>query len=155
NDSSNRLGRLVPVRVGDVPDNRIPVMLQPDRLRFIDVGHEPSEAQLELLINELARALGRDMPLVIPAAVSAIASDEFADFTELAGGHDRVKVARLTALCQAAGMPRDDLWGQLARRYGATAGEFTPYADEADNAHRLIDVTRGALRVVNEKRVRA
>jgi hypothetical protein len=94
------------------------------------------------------------MPIVVPAAVFAMTADEFREFTDLGGGHDPVKIARLTALCEGAGMPPEDLWGQLSRRYGATASEFTPYADEADNALRLIDVTQGALRLVNEKRAR-
>ena len=154
NDSGNRLRQLVPIRVGAIPDDRIPLMLQADRLRFLNVAPKPSEAQLEMLINELTRALGREMPFVIPAAIFAMTRGEFRSFSDLGDGHDSVKIARLTALCQGAGMPPEDLWGQLGRRYGATADEFTPYADEADNARPIIDVAQGALRGVNEKRAR-
>lgn len=154
NDPDNPLGQLIPVRVGAVPDRQIPVMLQPDRLRFLNVAPEPTESQLELLINELTWALGREMPFVIPAAIFAMTSDEFAKFSDPGDKHGALPRTRLTALCQGSGMPLADLWEQLGRRYGATAGEFTPYADQADNARRLVDVTQGALRVVNEKRAR-
>lgn len=150
NDQDNPLGQLIPVRVGAVPDSRIPAMLSLDRLRFLDIAPEPSESQLELLINELTRALGREMPFVIPSAIFAMTSDEFAKFSDPGDEHGALPRTLLTTLCQRSGMPLADLWEQLGRRYGAVADEFTPYADQADNARRLIDVTQGALRLVNE-----
>jgi hypothetical protein len=152
NDPDNPLRQLIPVRVGAIPDRQIPVMLQRDRLRFLDVAPKPTESELELLINELTKALGRERPFVIPAAIFAMTSDEFAKFSDPGDEHGALPRTRLTALCQRSGMPLADLWEQLGRRYGATAGEFTPYADQGDNARRLVDVTQVALRAVNEKR---
>jgi hypothetical protein len=152
----NTLERLVLVRVGHVPDDRIPVMLQHDRLRFLDLEREPGEEQLEWLIKELRRALGQDAPFVVPAAVFAMTRSEFDRFRETGGSHDPEKMARLTALCQRAGMATEpDLWQQLRGRYGATQADFAPYGtDREGKAHRLIDVAQDALRVVNERRRR-
>ena len=67
-DSNNRLERLVLVRVGHVPADRIPVMLQPDRLRFLDLrSWSQREDQLELLIIELRRALGPERTIRHPS----------------------------------------------------------------------------------------
>lgn len=154
NDPNNPLEWLVLVRVGHVPDKHIPVMLQHNRLRFLDLDGELGERQLEWLIRELRRALGRSAPFVVPAALFAMTKGEFDRFRNPHGGHDAEKIARLTALCQRAGMPtQPDLWHQLRSRYGTTAADFAPYgADQEGKARRLIDVAQDALRVVNERR---
>lgn len=152
-DRDNKLERLVLVRVGEVPDDRLPVMLQPDRLRFLDLDPNPGEEQLEQLIMELHRALGQSAPFVVPAAVFAMTRKEFDRFLHPDGGHDPVKIAHLTALCQSAGMPaQPDLWHQLRSRYGATTADFAPYVDKDGEARRLIDVAQDVLRAVNRKR---
>jgi hypothetical protein len=153
-DHDNRLERLVLVRVGHVPAHRIPVMLQPDRLRFLDLDPEPREDQLELLIIELRRALGQSAPVVIPAALFAMTTEEFDRFRDPDGGLDPERIARLTLLCQSAGMTtHPDLWDQLRSRYGTTVMDFAPYGtDQEGRARRLIDVAQGALRTVNERR---
>jgi hypothetical protein len=155
-DRDNRLERLVLVRVGDVSDDRIPVILQPDRLRFLYLDPEPPEQQLELLIIELRRALGQSAPSVVPAAVFAMTTTEFDSFRDPYGGHDPEKIVRLAALCQSAGMPvQPDLWHHLRGRYGTTVEDFAPYGtDQEGKARRLIDVAQGALRTVNERRSR-
>jgi TIR domain len=157
NDLDNRLERLVLVRVGHVPGDRIPVMLQHDRLRFLDLARAPGEEQLELLIGELRRALGQSAPFVIPAAVFAMTREEFDRFRDPGGGHDPNKIARLTTLCQSAGMPaHPDLWQQLRSRYGSTTADFAPYGTgEEGRTRRLIDVAQDALRIVNERRTKA
>lgn len=156
NDVDNRLERLVLVRVGRVPDDRIPVLLQHDRLRFLDLDREPGEEQLESLISELRRVLGQNAPFVIPAAVFAMTQTEFDRFRDPAGGHDPEKIARLTTLCQRAGMSaQPDLWQQLGSRYGATSADFAPYGTgQEGKTRRLIDVAQDTLRIVNEKRNR-
>jgi TIR domain len=150
----NKLERLVLVRVGHVPDERIPVLLQPDRLKFLDLDREPTEEQLALLISELRRALGQNAPFVVPAALFAMTRREFDRFRDPDGGHDPEKIARLTALCHSAGMPAPpDLWDQLGSRYGATVADFAPYGtDREGGGRRLIDVAQDALRTVNERR---
>jgi len=156
-DRDNRLERLVLVRVGHVPADRIPVMLQPDRLRFLDLDREPGEEQLELLITELRRALGQNAPFVVPAALFAMTTIEFDRFRDTHGGQDPGRIARLTALSQSAGMPaQPDLWHELRSRYGTTAADFAPYGTGREGkARRLIDVAQDALRTVNERRSRA
>lgn len=154
NDAHNPLEWLVLVRVGRVPDARIPVMLEHDRLRFLDLDSEPDERQLEWLTRELRRALGKSTPFVVPAALFAMTRAEFEEFRNLHGGHDTEKIVRLTTLCQGAGMPaQPDLWDQLSSRYGATAADFAPYgADQDGKVRRLMDVAQDALRIVNERR---
>jgi hypothetical protein len=157
NDNNNRLERLVLVRVGDVPDKGIPAMVQPDRWKFLDLDPEPREDQLELLIIELRRALGQSAPLVIPAALFAMTTEEFDRFRDPHGGHDPDRIALLNLLCKNAGMvAQPDLWDQLRSRYGTTVADFAPYGtDQEGKARRLIDVAQGALRTVNETRGRA
>jgi hypothetical protein len=157
NDPDNRLERLVLVRVGQVPADRIPVMLQPDRLRFLDLDPEPREEQLELLISDLRRTLGQSAPFVVPAALFAMTIEEFDRFRGPHSGHDPERIARLVALCQSSGMPvQPDLWHQLRSRYGTTVADFAPYGiDQEGKARRLIDVAQGALRTVNEGRSKA
>jgi hypothetical protein len=155
-DHDNRLERLVLVRVGHVPADRIPVMLPPDRFRFLDLDPEPREEQLELLVIELRRALGQSAPFVVPAALFAMTTKEFDRFRDPHGGHDPEKIARLAALCQSAGMPaQPNLWRQLRSRYGTMVADFAPYGtDQEGKARRLIDVAQDALRAVNERRNR-
>jgi hypothetical protein len=154
NDPNNPLEWLVLVRVGHVPDERIPVMLQHNRLRFLDLDGELGEGHLEWLVRELRRALGKSAPFVVPAALFAMTRTEFDRFRNPHGSHDAEKRVRLTALCQRAGMStHPDLWDQLRSRYGATAADFAPYgADQEGRARRLIDVVQDALRIVNERR---
>jgi hypothetical protein len=155
-DADNRLDRLVLVRVGPVPDDRLPVILQADRLRFLAIPAAPAEAQLEDLIMELRRALGLAAPFVVPTALFAMTTAEFDGF-RAAAGLDPQKMARLTKLCQSAGMARrPDLWDQLRDRYGDTAADFSPYGmGQAGTQRRLIDVAQEALRIVNDSRSRA
>lgn len=158
NDNDNRLEQLVLVRVGDVPDDQIPRMVQSDRWRFLDLDPEPQEDQLERLIIELRHALGQKAPFVIPAALFAMTTEEFDRFRDPhGGGHDPERIARLTALCQRAGMAaQPDLWDQLRSRYGTTVADFAPYGtDKEGRTRRLVDVAQGALRTVNERRSRA
>ncbi len=156
NDVDNRLERLVMVRVGHVPDDRIPLLLQHDRLRFLDLDPEPGEGQIESLVSEVRRALGQDAPFVLPAAVFAMTREEFDRLGDPGGGHDAEKMARLTALCQSAGMPsQPDVWQQLRSRYGTTTADFAPYGtDQEGNTRCLIDVAQDTLRIVNERRNR-
>jgi hypothetical protein len=157
NDLDNKLERLVLVRIGPVPDDLLPVMLQGDRLKFLDLDQNPREDQLESLVSELRRALGQSAPFVIPAAVFAMTGEEFDGIRDPSSGLDPEKIARLTALCERAGMPSSpDLWQQMRSRYGPTAADFAPYGIEQEGrVHRLIDVAQGALRMVNENRNRS
>jgi TIR domain len=145
--ADNKLGTLVLVRIGDIPDNLLPGQLQADRVRFFDLAPDPDEDQLEKLVNDLSGALGSSAPFVVPAAIYAMNG---AEFEELRDSHlDHEKLDSLAALCRRLGMPDNPLlWEELGRRYGATSWDFAPYGD----GRRLIGVAQEVLRDANRQR---
>jgi hypothetical protein len=146
----NSLERLLVIRIGEVPDDRLPGMLQPDRLNFCDMTPVPGEEQLARLVADVAAALGEEAPFVVPAALYAMTNGEFDELADLAGESAEAK-ARLAELCHSAGMTEPpDIWTQLRGRYGGTSEEFAPYKD----GDPLIEATQAVLGAVNAGRLR-
>jgi hypothetical protein len=144
-----RLERLVVLRVGDFPADRLPGMLQQDRISFVDVAAAPTEEQLASLVDNLGQVLG-DPPHVIPAALYAMTADEFDTLFDPAGvARDAQTAASLAALCHSLGMAGEPgLWPDIRGRYGPTSDDFVPYP----NGQRLTDMTQQMLRRVNSLR---
>jgi hypothetical protein len=144
--TSNRLERLVVIRIGQVPDTWQSALLQDNPVRYYDLAAVPREADLEQLARDLRAALGIDAPYVIPAALYAMTEAEFAELRQSA---DPAQVGRLVALCRRLGMPETPtLWDELAQRHGAGSEDFAPYAD----GRSLIQVTQAVVRSVNARR---
>jgi TIR domain len=147
----NPLERLVVIRIGHVPDGWQSPFVPQNRLRYFDITDvfdaDELEAQVEELVGNLRTALGLRAPVVIPAALYAMTSAEFAELGECV---EQPQLDRLVALCRGVGMPgMPDLWDELSKRHGATDQDFTPYADE----QTLIQLTRTVVGSVNERRM--
>ncbi len=148
----NRLQTLALVRLGEVPGRLLPGQLEPSRVKFFDLkpGGDPGseERLIEKLVADLSDALGDSAPLVIPAALFAMSSEEFTQFRTREKDAD--KLSRLAALCRSVGMPPPPgLWDELGERYGHTSSDFAPYGD----GRRLIEVAQSVLRSVNRQRL--
>jgi hypothetical protein len=147
----NRLKTFALVRLGDVPDELLPGQIGSRGVKFFDLdpGGDPGteERLIGKLVADLSDALGDSAPLVIPATLFAMSSEEFTQFRT--GENDAGKLARLEALCRSVGMPPPpDLWDELGKRYGQDPGDFAPYGD----GRSLIKVAQDVLGSVNRQR---
>jgi hypothetical protein len=144
--ASNKLERLIVVRIGVFSSDRLPNMLSQQQIRFFDIEDALDESQLERLVGGVCESFKPSVPVVIPAAMYAMTAIEFA---AMRGSADAAQKSRLVALCRSVGMPNEPvLWDELSRRHSATSEEFAPYADRQS----LIQVTQDVVRGVNGTR---
>lgn len=116
--------KLVPVWVGPHPDDRKPSLIDELGLAIEDL-HASGDDGLLRLAEQVIAALGRDAPIVVPAVLLAMVSEQAEAL--IADGLDG-PLASLRNLCCALGMPGDaDLAAALRSRYGERPHDFAPF----------------------------
>lgn len=147
NDPSNKLKTFALVRLDEFPDELLPRKLGWERVSFLNLEPGGEERLIAKLVADLSAALDISARQVIPAALFAMTSEEFAEFRTQE--KDQNKLSRLEALCRSVGMPPPpELWDELGKRYGHRLSDFAPYGD----GRRLIEVAGNVLRDANRQR---
>ena len=136
------------VRIGPVPDDQLPGMLQGDRFAFFDTSVPPTEEELLALVQQLRNRLGMDAPIVLPTALYSMTAAEFEEIEDIAGADQQALRSRLIELCHQVGMTDEpELWTGLRGRYGEASEDFSPFIDGQPLKHL-------AQKVVHEINVR-
>ncbi len=145
--------RLMPLVVGDLEDEAIPRSIRDLNLHRLDMTVPASrEIRLEWLIREIFEELGRERPIVLPAAIFAMNARQFQDLYD----EDGSRFEGLLALCAAVGMngaadSREILEKFFAGRYRETRDEFTPFGARLP-LRRIIDQTISGLNAARLER---
>jgi hypothetical protein len=111
--------RILPVWVGPHPANLKPRLID---LYNLAVGDLTVEQGRENLIAKINAVTGAKPPLVVPAAIFALTADE---------AEPLLQTPDLLTLCDGFGMRKPpDVVAQLRLRYGASAADFSPLANQ-------------------------
>jgi hypothetical protein len=94
------------------------------------------------LIEDIHEKLGYKKPMVIPATVFAMTSDETRALNQIEN-----QLARVTELYRQAGIGQEEDWGgTFSSRYGETPETFAPFSNE----DTIKDLFQSVLRQVNQ-----
>jgi hypothetical protein len=142
-DGDRQLRNIMPIWVGPHPANKVPTALEDEGLRAIDIANA-SEEQLQRVVGDLFKLLGRDAPQIVPAALFAMTKPQ-AEML-LAGMPNAI----LTAACTTAGMTAPPpLAETLAARYGEAPEDLAPFLPGTS----LITTINAVLRQANRVRI--
>lgn len=139
------LKAILPVKVGTLSDEvRDELLLPPESYTFDMTNAEKAEDAVLRLVNDILRRLGRDGPIVVPAALFTLTADEYGALAKTPAALDV-----LSDVCLATGMAAPpQLLIDLAERYGKTVEEFTPFAAGVPLMRAVRDVEQS----INERR---
>ncbi len=147
--------RILPVRMGAVPEAQLPHLLA--NRRYFDLpGGSIDHANMIRLADNLQGLLGYQAPLVVPARILAMTQQQFDDLLPDPGpGGNPIGPAaqRVEELCRAVGMePFPGLRAVLRQRYKECCEDFAPFTDDPTIEDRLLDVAHRIQREVNQQR---
>lgn len=121
-DGTRSLKHIVPVWIAAHSQDRIPKLLKDNSFPVFDLA-DGSAAARERLARKLFELLGRDAPLVIPAALFAMTRKQCQKLFK--GNPENEALAKL---CLAVGMPPPpNLFKSLADRYGERPEDLSPF----------------------------
>jgi hypothetical protein len=142
-DGDRPLRNIMPIWVGPHPGKKVPTALENEGLRAIDAA-DASEDQLQRVVGDLFKLLGREAPQIVPAAHFAMTKPQAEAL--LAGMPNAV----LTAACTTAGMTTPPpLAETLAARYGDAPEDLAPFLPGTS----LITTINAVLRQANRVRI--
>lgn len=143
-DKTRSLKHIVPVWISAHPQDKIPQLLKSTSFPVIDLA-DGSAAARERLARKLFDLLGKEAPLVIPAALFAMTRKQC---QKLFKGNPQNET--LAKLCQAVGMPPPpNLFKSLADRYGERPEDLSPFR----TGMPLLESLNATLREANRWRV--
>ena len=138
--------KLMPVIVGPLSQEKVPRIIKD--LHLFDLTDERRwNERLQRLINDVSTALGKDQPIILPAAIFAMTQEQFDTLLS----QPPQALGHLVALCMAVGMSQqtdvEALKEQLSGRYGASADDFRPFRGQPP----LSDIINDSIRALNRK----